>query len=120
MTKQEYYDLLISSAYDGTFPSVSRHSNSTISCRYRGEKPGSKCAGGLLIPDEEYSIGFEGRSIEQVDVARVVKVPDGMTILDIRDCQKVHDVSTISTKWDPQSFISKINNLNCFSDVKKV
>lgn len=122
MTKQEYYDLLVKSATDGTFPSMLG-----TKCRYRGPRPGSKCAVGLLIPDDKYKLSMEGGSVRNEVVAANLTIPDEMTIDDLGRCQDIHDIQAQDQTlypqrfpWTPGRFIDTINTLSCFSDVKKV
>jgi hypothetical protein len=59
------------------------------SCAYRG-KDGTKCAAGILIPDDQYNVGMEG-------IAWVSLVDDG-TVEDkftrqISELQNIHDLN---------------------------
>lgn len=109
MTKREYYDLLIQSATDGTFPSY----NGDM-CVYRG--PGkAKCAVGLLIPDEKYSSYLEGKPVYLDSIQSKLEFPSNITISDLIDIQGAHD-SLASKVWNSDLFINKIKSLACFKE----
>lgn len=112
MTKQEYYDLLVKSAQDGTFPSVKEGK-----CYYRlGDR---KCAVGLLIPDHQYHEGLEFRSAKQLPLDSL-QIPEGMSLVDLSEIQYIHDKISYYLYWDYQTFITELNNLPVFDDVVKV
>jgi len=48
----------------------------------------------------------------------VMVIPDGMTIGDIRGVQKAHD-TFVRFGWSSSDFISRINVLDCFANVKR-
>ncbi len=114
MTKQEYYDLLVKSATDGTFPSI----NQNGCCVYRlGNK---KCAVGLLISDDKYNeVLMEGKDITHQEVQEVVDLPEGLSFLDLKQIQDCHDDQAFNPKWNSGSFIIFLNKLDCFQDVKQ-
>jgi hypothetical protein len=124
MTKQDYYNLLVQSACDGTFPSYDPVQRL---CCYRG--PGKKrCAVGLLIPDDKYAVvrKTEGCSIERLlkDCGpQVLDWPDDMTEQDLNEVQNCHD--TLASPfyrplgWDARSFVRRLNALECFQDVSQ-
>lgn len=122
LTEQQYYDLLVESAQNGTFPSV--NADRTF-CMYRGEG-GSKCAVGIIIPDNEYTKSIEHGSIDALTRIHHL-LPKWTLEIDaynnccyIRTIQKVHDVNALSEEgWDATEFIKNINNLKCFSGVVK-
>jgi hypothetical protein len=58
-------------------------------CLYRGPD-GSKCAAGVLIPDELYNPRFEGTAADQKDVGSILSRL-GHDLSLVRDLQVVHD-----------------------------
>jgi hypothetical protein len=120
VTKQEYYDLLVASAYDGTFPSTAgSHINQ---CVYRGEGR-KRCAVGLLIPDDRYDKAYEGLLATTVfDGGLADLIPEGLSIEDLREVQKAHDATATNhlggvKVWDAARFVRKLNTLPCFHGV---
>lgn len=118
MTKREYYDLLVRSARDGTFPSVDDHGN----CRYRGPA-GQRCAVGLLIPDDRYTPDLEGISAFSQLLAGALAglVPEGLTRKDLSRIQQLHDHHALDedeqvTVWDAGAFVADLNRLPFFAD----
>ncbi len=112
MTKKEYYDLLVRSATDGTFPSVKGNV-----CQYR--KGSHKCAVGLLIPDDKYHKGLEGIDVYHDLVKEVVEVPEGLTIKNLTLVQVCHDNLAFDQEWNANDFIIKLNKLEFFQDIKQ-
>ncbi len=112
MTKQEYYDLLVQSATDGTFPSIEENV-----CQYR---TGShKCAVGLLIPEDKYYKGLEGLDVYHASVSRVVEVPEGLTIKNLTIVQVCHDNLAFDQSWNAEEFLNDLNKLQFFQDIKQ-
>lgn len=136
MPTQDYYDLLVKSAYDGTFPSIVREptsgcqfAGSDIRCKYRVPGTSKKCAVGVLIPDEKYSSKFETkRCSDPMIIEAMTKVKGfncslygtGLYSNDYLDVQIAHDTVACGCEWKPEWFIEKINTLKCFKDVVKV
>ncbi len=126
LSKQAYYDLLVTSAKDGTFPS-----NKGGVCKYRRDDTADckiRCAAGILIKDEDYDCIFEGvsvvgnhqhREVHREKLLEAIQPVDGLNIGNISDVQKIHDGMTSPVAWNSNVFISKINALRCFSDVVK-
>lgn len=124
LTKQEYYNLLVKSAYDGTFPSMDGEQ-----CAYRLDHTDhcpQRCAVGLLIPDEWYDDLMEGNSVPDLDSDHfdLIRVPEGLDKEDLWQIQRCHDdyafaVYTQSQVWNGNAFVEKLNNLHCFSNVVK-
>lgn len=117
MTKQEYYDLLIRSALNGTFPAGDKSG-----CYYRegNRKDALRCCPiGLLIPDEVYDSGMEGDSIlDVVDFfGSVVEIPKGLSLKKLQTIQDLHDNLCINDNWYSEKFIDRLNSLSCFADV---
>src|SRR5690606_20582833 len=97
LTKQEYYDLLVKSATDGTFPSYDPESKR---CRYQGPN-GSKCAVGLLIPDSDYDRGFEGWAARALGERFKRKwLPQNMDLEDLQEVQDCHDRNARRGPWN--------------------
>src|SRR5579872_7196950 len=99
MTKQEYHNLLIKSATDGTFPSYDENKK----CRYRFGN--HKCPAGLLIKDEDYNIGIEGQAA--IHLANIIELPIGLTSFQLSIIQVIHD--RYAPNWDSEKFIKDIN-----------
>lgn len=128
MTIQEYHDLLVKSATDGTFPSYRVRSDGDIDCLYRGEE-GRRCAVGVLIPDELYDPSYESTGAWSLpDPLLETILPDGMTASDLELIQEAHDncVSwwngfgkSVLQSWDPDDFIARIDELDCFKEVAR-
>ncbi len=119
LTKREYYDLLIQSAHDGTFPSMINKS-----CAYRGQREGSKCAIGLLLTDEEArripnTVGLSQiiREYPELDLEHRVS---GLTKKDLIDIQEIHDYTAFSIHTTPsnfaEKFVKRLNSLPCFAE----
>lgn len=115
MTKKEYHDLLVRSAYDGTFPSV----NETC-CLYRGEGE-QKCAVGVLVPNEAWKPEYESNNIRgRWTLHGLLRgpwkefIPEGMTENHLSIVQEVHDV--LAREWNPDMFVQRINSLLFFGD----
>lgn len=114
MTRQEYKELLIQCARDGTFPSYEESLGGKKICRYRG--PGNKkCAAGVLIPDDKYTSEMEGRGIFASFVEKSIQVPEGMLVEDLFYVQQIHD--NLVHAWDPKVFIEEIEKLPFFKGV---
>lgn len=125
MTKQEYYELLVNSALNDTFPCIAYvHGEWGFKTRFAfrsvtGNKV-HKCPIGLLIPDEEYVPDLENRRVFQLPPYLRVKIaPEGMTLEDLDVIQQIHDEVGKWSRWQPDRFISQINHLHCFDDCKK-
>lgn len=65
-------------------------------CAYRGYA-GKKCAVGVLIPDEQYSAGFECKGVESI--AHRIPALAGMDIKFLSALQSVHD-RTEPFEWE--------------------
>lgn len=116
MTKREYYDLLVKSASDGTFPS-----GAPMDCRYRDDgTPGcpKRCAIGLLIPDEKYVEEMEGRNMLVLghSYPNAVTMPDGLTVEDLGSVQRLHDFAFDDGDWLSDEFLAGLDKLPCFQD----
>lgn len=117
MTKQEYYDLLVKSASDGTFPS---YSSEERKCMYRKDGTANckaRCAVGLLIPDCRYKVRHEWTAIE--DLKDVIELPEDMTIADLYAVQNAHDRVSTATHVFAFCFVLRLNELDCFKQVRK-
>lgn len=118
MTKREYYDLLVKSAHDGTFPSIE---NGT--CCYRLDGGKKKCAVGLLLTDVEASIISNSAALLEVirnhpDIDLTHRV-EGVDILNLVSIQKVHDQSAheeSSPEAFATQFLERLNALPIFKE----
>lgn len=118
MTKRGYYDLLIKSATDGTFPGYGYiESIQKSACMYRTPDGKHKCSVGILIPDEEYSSKMENLVVTTLlkDYPSAVNIPEGMTERETSWVQAVHD-SLAGNNWSSQEFIKQIGELPCFKE----
>ena len=83
MTRQEVFDKVV--AHSRT---MKRRSMSQGKCRYRGPG-GAKCFIGALIPDDKYSVTFEGlSSVEGILTAAGIDHADTKFS---RELQRIHD-----------------------------
>lgn len=114
MTRQEYYDLLVKSAVEGTFPGWDgRH------CTYRTADGKHRCAIGILIPDEMYDSRDEGASVNGLDNELIEKIlPEDMIVPELLLVQELHDEHAF--QWDTSKFIKDLNELRMFKSCKKV
>jgi len=116
MNAAQYYTMLVRAARDGTFPSIDRNDNDK--CLYRGPN-NTRCAIGLLIPDEKYRPSIEGESCYDDKVLECFTIPVGLTKGDLSEIQYSHDTaSNQEDGWDPDLFIARINKLKCFQECK--
>lgn len=127
MTKEEYFDLLHTSAFDGTFPSYNKDIGL---CAYRADmNPDCKqrCAFGVLIPNGQYCSNMDG--IGAIDMLiqnfpHIEKyIPEGLTMHDCLQIQAIHDKLAPSSVvkgrvWDGHKFFEYISELPCFKDLK--
>lgn len=122
MTKQEYFDLLVQSASDGTFPSITIKGDVRDNCRYRADGTANckqRCAVGLLIPDEMYDPTLEGMSAYKLyHHLESLPIPDGLKLRDLFRIQQAHD-SMALVGWDEEEFLEVISDLDCFLGVDK-
>lgn len=115
MTKKEYYDLLVRSASDGTFPAING-----VTCMYRKNETANcpqRCAIGLLIPDEKYCPEIEGLQVDSIIEKGLVTIPDGITCEDLSIVQACHDKYAKRIIWPANEFIQEIDDLECFQDL---
>lgn len=117
MTKQEYYDLLVKSAYDGTFPGCTPQG-----CMYR-TPDGHKCAVGVLMDDATLDT-IDREMLQRATVARLalynlhIPTVEGLSSYQMGTVQDAHDQCAFAG-WDASYFIARINALACFADVRK-
>lgn len=118
MTKKEYLDLLVASCHDGTFPSANGINRT---CYYRlDETPGcrQRCGVGLLIPDGTYYPELEGFTPADESLHCVIELPKGMTLVDLCDVQRVHDMYASRSEWPSAKAAAEFGGLNCFKEFK--
>jgi hypothetical protein len=125
MTKQEIYDKLVTAAYDGTFPSYDSLSGL---CRYHycntitGKT--HKCAVGIFIPDDaQYKPVERNIYLKHDDFFRKwfrELLDNNLCDKEIHSIQELHDSFSIDEKkWIPEAFVSELNKMPCFAEVKK-
>ena len=92
MEAQEIFDTVVAHLYRQKVVSVMVYEDSKIGtiCAYRGEN-GTKCAAGVLIPDEYYKPEMENETIFNLTYS--FKVPDFLktNLQLIRELQRLHD-----------------------------
>ena len=113
-TKQEYYDELVCSALDGTFPSVMPD----FGCAYRGLN-GAKCAAGILIPDDQYDIKMERRSFDEIYKNLGDIIPSDMTFNEVYLIQGWHDNASYYYPF-LDKFLGRLKESRIFNGVKKL
>lgn len=86
ITPEEYKNILYKAIEDKLVPSL----NENGMCAYRG-KNGTKCAVGLLIPDEEYDKSIESNSIRDLIIQEKIKAANDQLEQLLYDVQKTHD-----------------------------
>ncbi len=111
MTKREFLKLLLDTAEAGKFPAQSPEDRV---CVYRSSS-GRRCPVGLLIPDENYYPGLEGKTAAHDDVQAVATAPEGMTWDDLNHVQALHDRCS---PWEDGVFEDELKAMDCFSDVQ--
>lgn len=112
LTKAEYLGLLDRSARDGTFPGVDPQG----SCQYRGVGK-TKCAVGVLIPDENYVAAMEGSVFALFLYAKGrVNTVAGLVASDLREVQRIHD--RMAYGWDADIFMAQVRALPFFQGVE--
>jgi len=124
MTSQQYYDLLVKCALDGTFPCTHHIQGDCgfkeVPCFRNGKQ---RCPIGLLIPDSEYLPDLENRRVYQLPpYLRISIVPEGLTLEDLEIIEYYHDElfsSSWARSWKPDKFIDYLNKMSCFADCKK-
>lgn len=111
MTRKEYFQLLLDSADNGTFPSSAKGSDNTL-CLYRGEN-NKRCAIGLLIKDKDYCGDMECHPFSQF--LDKVNIPDQMDIRELKIIQRTHDfialLDDFSTRFKRSLYMSFPNDL---------
>ena len=118
LTKQEYYDLLVTTSRNGGFPAVRVDDYCFNNCVYRGGD-GRKCAVGLIMPDDRYKKELEGTTASHVcKVCGTDWVPKGITAEDLENIQSAHD-NLSNGDWRHIDFVTELDQLVCFADVQK-
>lgn len=138
LTKQQYYDLLVTTSKNGGFPAADDHGN----CFYRTED-GKRCVVGIVLPDNLYQRCMEGKAFSRVceiligeyesdhqhlpddvrkqDPTKFEWVPEHMSLCDLASCQSAHDNLVLGHgQWVHSYFVKNLNALSCFQDVQKV
>ena len=136
MTKQEFYDALVTAASDGTFPSA-KPGEYTRTCLYalRDDKNPEiihRCAAGLLLQDLSLAKteGMRGGCYHHAELFNS-RLPEGMTLDDLSQTQVIHDdccVSKMSEDEQDKSmhviflkerFLKSLNSLPFFADCQQ-
>ena len=127
-TKQDYYDLLVRSALDGTMPSYDIERDR---CWYRGGG-GKKCAIGVGIPDEEYKVGIESHGANRVFPMFAQFFPPDINSTVCSVIQEAHDESSrnalgaLQAGYDTyrlvfaETFVERLNELDYFQSIAQV
>jgi hypothetical protein len=119
MTKREYYDLLLRSAADGTFPGVRRLPDGRVRCMHR-TPDGRACAVGVLIPPASYLPLIDEVEPGFLPVEALgecgVRPPDGVTSQDLNEIQAHHDF--LRYCWDSAEFQRQILLVSCFYEFR--
>jgi hypothetical protein len=125
LTKQGYYNLLVKSATDGTFPSYGIFDGDNT-CLYQ-KKTGQRCAVGVLFPEGvEFSKKENCAKLCHLSSEKKAlifsRAPIGTTDHDLIEIQQNHDRLTKNGKrsWSAYQFIMLLNSLEYFAKVKKV
>jgi hypothetical protein len=120
-TNRSYFDLLVKTSAEGKFPAYEGGQ-----CKYRTSN-GLKCGVGVIVPDEIYCDLFDHNEFMVTGIIylnnhlpNVLKlkewIPEGMTILELADVQKVHDSnSSPYYLWDHDNFVKQLLKLPCFA-----
>lgn len=111
MTKQQYFDLLVSTSERGLFPAVGN-----FGCAYR-TGTGRRCAVGLLIPDDQYRRnmeGFDAFNLFRTSPELQQFIPEGMTAMDLDRVQACHDRRS-GDDWNHADFVAGLKGLPCFA-----
>jgi hypothetical protein len=106
LTLQEYYDLIVVSALDGTFPSITLNGQ----CRYRGPYE-TKCLVGIIMPDEIYSFDLEGAPAGTTEVWDSIKdvVPQELDADKAEMLQRCHDRVALDGAWNPNELLKQVH-----------
>ncbi len=117
ISKAEYLKMLVTAAYDGTFPSKDEKT-----CLYRGPD-NKKCAVGLLVTDEEFDRDPSCNSVLVTDLFEKFGIDltqrvEGMTLEDFIRIQVSHDNRAFIKPWDAEAFVKELQYMDCFQGVK--
>lgn len=116
---QSYYNLLVVSALDGTFPG---YDSKNDRCMYRVIEDGRcthRCAVGVIIPDDRYKADLESKGVGSLPYALLEDItPVGLCLADLSAIQKRHDSNSGPDGYfEARTFIGAINLLPCFANV---
>ena len=118
LTKQEYYDLLVTTSRNGGFPAIRVDDHGFNNCVYRGED-GRRCAVGLIMPDDRYKKELEGSTASHVcKICGVDWIPEGIMAADLENIQSAHD-NLSNGDWSHIDFVTELDQLVCFADAQK-
>ena len=137
LTKQKFYNLLVSTSRDGLFPAIAKHPRQVSTrCRYRTEdKDGTvrRCAVGILFTDEQ----LEAAGVGIPTISDYLKsvyglfddypalrehIPVGITVENLEIIQEIHDdlASDRGLGWDHSEFVESLNDTLAFEDINHV
>lgn len=113
MSTQEYYDLLVKSASDGTFPS---YLPERTQCLYRHPDGIKRCAIGVAVPDEVVNHKHELETLKDLWPKYKEYIP--LTLREASELQVAHD-DTCTVGWTTKGFLKRLNAMPAFAAVKK-
>lgn len=126
-TFQEWVRKLVEASLSGGFPSRHRqpeYDGEYVGCAYRGVG-GSRCAVGLLIPDEKYSSDMEGclpgsENVHQAlpGWARDLQESNENSLLNF--AQRCHDLEAAKSEWSHELFLASLGRRSEFAAVLDV
>jgi hypothetical protein len=109
LSNQEIFDRVVEGIFAQGGPSITRDPFGNIICLYRSEN-GRKCAAGLILPDEEYCLGDEGKPCCEIWWFDNVEDIEFLSKL-----QKIHDNAALASNESDVRFyefwISEMNLL---------
>jgi len=106
MTKQETFNIAATGLLQQNAKSIGG-----IVCRYRG-MTGRKCAVGMLIPDDRYSVNMEGGTVRENEFVRELMAELGHDFTLCLDLQEMHDLHPVSEWLELLGTIAKKHGLS--------
>ena len=111
MTKQEYFDLLVTTSATGGFPALGTNGK----CEYRCDN-GKKCPIGLLISDDVYDPRMEGLNFSGLTKAfpgtkDYLCMVSGCCYDDLVMIQNAHDSLAHNGPWEHEEFVCVVRRV---------